>query len=91
MLLDDDGRQPLLAEQRAQCREQFLHDDRRQALGRLVEQQQARIGRERAADRQHLLLAAGQRAAGLLGALLRRGNSPKTRSMRPRARAAPRR
>jgi hypothetical protein len=26
----------------------------------LVEQQQARIGRERTADRQHLLLAAGQ-------------------------------
>src|SRR3546814_6591756 len=44
-------------------------DDRRQALGRLVEDQQARVGHEGAADGQHLLLAAGERAGDLSGAL----------------------
>jgi hypothetical protein len=38
---------------------------RRQAEGGLVQQQQARAQHQRARDRQHLLLAAGQRA-GLL-------------------------
>ena len=37
---------------------------------RLVEQQQRAAGQQRAADRQHLLLAAGQRAAALVQALL---------------------
>src|SRR5215470_9028857 len=36
---------------------------RRQPLGRLVEDQQTRVGHERAADRQHLLLASGECAA----------------------------
>ncbi len=39
---------------------QFLDDDRREAFERLVEQQQRRVGHQRARDRQHLLLAAGQ-------------------------------
>src|SRR5215471_567931 len=65
VLFDDDGRQSLLAKQASQRTQQFLDDDRREAFGRLVEQQQARIGGERAADRQHLLLAARQRAAAL--------------------------
>src|SRR3989442_12041689 len=38
-------------------------DERRQPLGRLVEDQQSRVGHQRAADRQHLLLAARERAA----------------------------
>ena len=42
---------------------QFLDDDRRQAFQRLVEQQQRRIGHQRARDRQHLLLAAGELVA----------------------------
>ena len=42
---------------------------RRQALGRLVEDQQARIGHERAADREHLLLAARQLRAEIALAL----------------------
>ena len=46
---------------------------RREAHRRLVEQQQLRDGHQRAADRQHLLLAAGQRAPGLLLALLEDG------------------
>src|SRR5262245_57739086 len=44
----------------------LLDDHRRQALGRLVEQQEAGAGPQDAADRQHLLLAAGE-----LGALAR--------------------
>jgi hypothetical protein len=45
------------------------HDDGRQALRWLVEEEQAPGGQEGAADRQHLLLAARQCTAGLLGAL----------------------
>ena len=41
----------------------LLDDDRREALGRLVEQQQPRAGAQDAADRQHLLLAAGKLGA----------------------------
>ena len=39
----------------------LLHHDRREAQGRLVQHQQARLGHQAAADGQHLLLAAGQR------------------------------
>jgi hypothetical protein len=37
-----------------------LHDDRRQPFAGLVQQEQRRIAHQRAGDRQHLLLAAGQ-------------------------------
>src|SRR5262249_29949646 len=70
MLLDDDGGQSLLAEQARERGQKFLDDDRRQALRRLVEQEKPRVGGKRAADRQHLLLAARQRAAGLPAAFL---------------------
>ena len=40
-----------------------LDDHRRQALGRLVEQQEVGTGAQDAADRQHLLLAARQLGA----------------------------
>jgi len=43
----------------------FAHDPRRQSLRWLVEQQELRIGHESTGDRQHLLLAPGQRAAAL--------------------------
>ena len=46
-------------------REDLLHHERREAEGRLVEQQEPRPQHQRARDRQHLLLAARQRA-GLL-------------------------
>src|SRR5437660_3957898 len=38
-----------------------LHDHRREPFGRLVEQHRARAGAEHARDREHLLLAAGER------------------------------
>src|SRR5438067_2077195 len=41
----------------------LLHDDGRKALGRLVQHQEARSGAQDAADRQHLLLAAGELGA----------------------------
>src|SRR5262245_45542435 len=50
-----------------------LHDHRRQALGRLVEQQEAGAGAQDTADRQHLLLAARQLGALAAPALLQVG------------------
>src|SRR5690606_15492060 len=38
----------------------LVADDRRQSLGRLIEDQQTRIGEQRAADGEHLLLTAGE-------------------------------
>ena len=43
--------------------------DRRQPQRRLVEQQQPRLSHQRAADREHLLLAAAQQAGALVDAL----------------------
>ena len=40
--------------------EQLLDDGRREALERLVEQQHAHVAGQRARDRHHLLLAAGE-------------------------------
>jgi hypothetical protein len=45
----------------------------RQAQARLVEQHQRGLGHQRAADRQHLLLAARQQPGLLPGALLQDG------------------
>ena len=44
-------------------------DERREAFGRLVQQQEPRVAHQRAADREHLLLAARERARVLLDAL----------------------
>ena len=44
---------------------QISADQRGQAFGRLIEDQQARVGHQRTADRQHLLLAAGELVAML--------------------------
>ena len=50
--------------------EDRLDDDRRKTHRRLVEHQQRRLAHQRAAHREHLLLAAGERAALLGDALL---------------------
>ena len=47
----------------------LLADDGGEALGRLVEDEEARVGHQRAADGEHLLLAAGEGAGGLGAAL----------------------
>ena len=49
--------------------EDLLDQDRREPERRLVEQQEPRPGHQRPADREHLLLAARQRAALLVGPL----------------------
>ncbi len=48
--------------------ENLFHDEWRQAQRRLIQQQQFRPPHQRASDRKHLLLAAGQRAAALMRA-----------------------
>ena len=47
----------------------LLDDRRREALGRLVHDQQPRVEQQRAADREHLLLAAGELRAAVPAAL----------------------
>src|SRR5580765_8089158 len=54
--------------QRRQAPPDLLAHQRRQALGRLVEDQQVGIGHERASDREHLLLAAGELIAEVVHA-----------------------
>ena len=69
VLLDEDDRGPLtvdLADDLGDPR----HDLRRQAERRLVEQQQLGLAHQRPADRQHLLLAAGQQDGALTPALV---------------------
>src|SRR5688572_2685024 len=62
ILLDQQDREALALQARDGAAD-LLHDHRREALGRLVEQQQARAGAQDARDGQHLLLAAGQLGA----------------------------
>ena len=61
VLVDEQDRQPARLEPLETAPD--LHaDERRQPLGGLVEDEQRGIGHQRAADGQHLLLAAGERA-----------------------------
>src|SRR6266446_3000508 len=62
VLVDDDDRNSSLADA-ADHPPDLAADERRQPLGRLVEDDQLRIGHQGPADRQHLLLAAGELAA----------------------------
>jgi hypothetical protein len=57
VLVDDQRGLPLLA-QRVQTAPDVFADQRCQALGGFVQDQQVRVGHERAANGQHLLLAA---------------------------------
>ncbi len=66
VLLDQEHAHLLLAVDQAHDAEDLLHHERREPERRLVEEKQARSQHQRAADREHLLLAAGQRAGLLL-------------------------
>ena len=68
VLLDQQDRDPEALQRRHDV-EDLAHDERREPEARLVEQQQAGLCHQRAAKRQHLLLAAGQRAGQLATAL----------------------
>ena len=57
--------------------EQLQHDDRGEAEGRLVQQQEARTRHERARDRHHLLLSSGERSRRAIEPIAHR---PKHRS-----------
>ena len=69
ILLDDENRRALLVD-RADDVEHLVDEDRRKAHRRLVHQQQLRPRHQRASDRDHLLLAARQRAGVLVEPLL---------------------
>jgi hypothetical protein len=69
VLLDQQHRDRVVAGQRLQRLGHLLDDDRRQPLGRLVHDQQARVEQQGAGDRQHLLLAARELRAAIALAL----------------------
>src|SRR5437660_11423899 len=73
MLLDNDHREFAGAYDFADHLDELLHDDWSEALHRLVEQQEFRTGHQRASDRQHLLLAAGELIAQVAPPLLEPG------------------
>ena len=75
VLLDQDDGGALVGDHAPDRGRQLLDDDRREPFQRLVEQQQRRIGHQRARDRQHLLLAAGELVAPAAARSFRRGNS----------------
>src|SRR6267378_1127742 len=66
-LLDEEDGQPALPPDAVDRLEDLLDDARPEPLRRLVEQEQVGLGHEAATEREHLLLAAGERA-GELGA-----------------------
>ena len=69
--------------------EDLLHDDGREAERGLVEHEEARPRHERAADGEHLLLAAGHGAGGLAPRARRgAGRAPKHARRGSRARCA---
>src|SRR5262245_32721272 len=72
ILLDEQDRLALGLELRDGAPD-LSHKLRRQPLRRLVHQEHARIAHQRAADRQHLLFAAGERAGELRVTLLQAG------------------
>jgi hypothetical protein len=89
VLLDDDGAQALVAHQPGDRAQQLLDDDRREALERLVEQQQLRVEDQGPADREHLLLAAGKLVAEVAGGARRGAETSRRLAPRSRARGGP--
>jgi hypothetical protein len=59
VLVDDQDREPLGLEL-GEAAPDLHPDERRQAFGGFIEDEQARIGHQRASYRQHLLLSAGE-------------------------------
>src|SRR5258707_952890 len=69
VLLDEQHGQTLLAVEHLQHVQDRVHDARHDAEARLVEHKEARPRHERARDREHLALPAGERARALIDAL----------------------
>src|SRR3954452_1421070 len=70
VLLDQENRQLLARVEFADRVEDLAHDDRRKSERGLIQQKEARARHQGTGDRQHLLLAAGERAAALMQPLL---------------------
>src|SRR2546421_8503911 len=70
--------------QRGEASPYLLAHQRREPLGRLVEDEEVRIGHERAADGEHLLLAARESAAEVVHALGEPGEEIQHLGKRPR-------
>src|SRR5215468_1810098 len=87
LLLHHDGRYPLLTDDLAQHNQELVDDDRRKALQWLVQQDNTRIDDECTANRQHLLLAAGELAAEIVAPLLEPREHAKHAFHRPRPRS----
>ena len=68
VLLDQQNREALLRELLERL-DQVLDDRRREALGGLVHHEERRVGEQSAADREHLLLTAGELCAAVSLAL----------------------
>ena len=93
VLLDEQDGRARLAERREEPHD-LLHDEGRQAERRLVAQEQPRPAHQRAADGEHLLLAARQRARELRAPLAQHGKQAiglvhaRRRAARRKSRAA---
>src|ERR1019366_9078993 len=66
MLFDEDDRRLALVGELADDRQQALDDDRSEAQAELIEQQELRLPRQGAGDREHLLLSAGEKASAAI-------------------------
>ena len=70
---------PLLVAQPLQGLDDLVDDRGLDALGRLVEQDETRVAAQAARERQQLLLAAGERAAGAVEQRLQARETPPAR------------
>ena len=70
VLLDEQDRDVLLVVQPVQELDELLDDDRREAERELVDRERARLGHQRATDRDHLLLAARGSSGGAVAQLV---------------------
>src|SRR6516164_781499 len=87
VLLDND-QGAAFGDNRGETRIEVAHHDRREAEAELVAEKKAWIRHQRAADRRHLLLAAGKRAAGQMAALGEHGKELIDAREAPRSRSA---
>ena len=64
-ILLDEQDADATARESNQKRRQFINDDRCETLARFIKDEKIRIGDQRPADCEHLLLPAGQRQTGI--------------------------
>src|SRR6185369_17068483 len=86
VLVDHDHREAGAAQRRERAPDLLAHEGR-EPFGRLVEDQQQRIGDEGTADREHLLLAARELVAEVVAAAGEGGEHREDARRRPRGRA----